>query len=131
MWLRAIFRVAFVYKEKNLAKPHIVTVVLNALLLALVMALGLVALFSMLEIVLTIGAHVIVATMDSATRSKYALVTLRNVWLLGGGAIWLGIIIYCLDYFFKHWRERGIQRRFLKLLALEAAIIVLQTLITG
>ncbi len=119
------------YKEKNLTKPRIGSVALNAALLALSMALGLVALFSMLEIVLTISAHLIVATIDSATRGKYALVTVRNVWLLGGGAIWLGIIIYCLDYFFKHWRERRIQRRYLALLAIEVAIILLQMLITG
>ena len=119
------------YKEEASTKPQAAKVAINALLLAAVIALGLVTFFSLLEILLTISAPAIVASMGSATRGTYTLVTIRNIWLLGGGAVWLGIVIYCLDYFFKHWRERRIQSRYLRFLAAELVIIGLQVLIAG
>ena len=119
------------YKEEASTKPQAATVAINALLLAAVIALGLVTFFSLLEILLTISATVIFQAIDSQTRQYYAGVTVRNIWLLVGGAVWLGIVIYCLDYFFKHWRERRIQGRYLRFLAAELVIIGLQVLIAG
>lgn len=113
------------------AKPDVLTVITNLGLLFAALALGLVAFFSLMEILLFISAHVIVATNDSETRSRYALVTVRNFWLLGGGAVLVGLVIYWLDYFFKHWRERQIQRRYLQFVAAELVIIGLQMLIAG
>ncbi len=104
---------------------------INIALLLLVAGLGMVAFFSLLELLLTAAAHIIVATNDSATRSRYALVTVRNLWLLIGGAGLVAFVIFCLDYSFKHWREARMTRLFTRILAVEVVIIGLQILVAG
>jgi len=104
---------------------------LNFALLATVAVFGFLAFFASLEIVLTLGAPAIAQTIESAVRAKYTLVTLRNIWLLVGGILLLVVIIYCINYFFKHWHDMRVHRVFLVILALEAVIIVVQYALTA
>ncbi len=104
---------------------------LNLGLLAAVIGLGFVAFLASLEIALLLGAQVIASTNDSVMRGSYALATLRNVWLLAGGALWLGIMILCINHYFKRWRARRLQRVYLAALAVEALIIGAQFLLTA
>ena len=97
---------------------------LNFVLLLAVLALGLISLFASLEIVLSIGAQVIWGSMGDTVQAKYALVLLRNVWLLVGGIILLVIFIYCINRFFKRWHEMRVQRVYLAMLAVEALILL-------
>lgn len=98
---------------------------LNLALLAGAVVLGFLAFFHSLEIVLSLGARVIWESMGDTVQGKYALATLRNLWLLVGGIIFLVVIIYCINVFFKRWREMRIQRAFIILLAAEALVILL------
>ena len=108
--------------------PRLADALVNAGLLAASIALGLLSFFASLDLVLVIGAQVIIHTNDSAVRSRYALATARNVWLVVGGIIWLVAIIASIDYFFKHWRVRR-RRLYLVILGIELAIIAARTAI--
>ena len=96
----------------------------NFALLAAAVALGLISLFASLEIVLTVGAQVIWGSMGDTVQAKYTLVLLRNIWLLVGGIALLVIIIYCINRFFKRWRDMRVQRAYIWLLVVEALILV-------
>ena len=97
---------------------------INFVLLFAAVALGFISLIYSLEIVLALGAQLIWQSMGETVQAKYALVTLRNVWMLVGGIVLLVVIIYCIHIFFKHWREMRLQRVFLLALAAEALIII-------
>ena len=97
---------------------------LNFALLAAAVAVGLVAFFGSLEIVLSLGARLIWESMGDTVQGKYALATLRNLWLLVGGIVFLAVIIYCINVFFMRWREMRIHRAYLILLAIEALVIL-------
>ncbi len=111
--------------------PRAIDRLLNLGLILPVMVLMLVAFFSLLEILLTLSAQVIVTTSDSAVRGKYALVTVRNLWLIGGGAFLVGGCIFLLDFGIKHWRTLRMRRLFLKVLAVELLIIAVQLAIAS
>jgi len=102
---------------------------INFLLLAAAVALGLLSLFASLEIVLTIGAQVIWGAMGDTVQAKYTLVLLRNVWLLVGGVILLIVFIYCINRFFKQWRDTRVQRVTIWLLVVEALILLADRLL--
>lgn len=112
-------------------QPAIVDRLISIALLIAVVALGIVAFFSLMELLLTFAAQGIGRSAGSVTRSKYALVTVRNLWLLGGGAVLIGFVMYCIDYFFKHWPSARMRRLFLRLIVIEAGIIVLQFFIAS
>lgn len=103
----------------------------NFALLAAAAAVGFFAFFASLEIVQLLGAHVIWRSMGDTVQAKYALVMLRNVWLLVGGIVFLVIIIYCINIYFKRWREMRLQRAYIKLLVVEALIILAQIAISN
>ena len=85
---------------------------------------GLLAFFSSIEIVLMLGAQVIWQSMGDTVQGRYALATLRNIWLLVGGLILLSVIIFCINNYFSHWRERRIHRVYLVMLAIFALVIL-------
>lgn len=97
---------------------------LNFGLLAAAVGFGFLAFFHSLEIALSLGARVIWASMGDTVQGKYALATLRNVWLLVGGMVFLVVIIYCINVFFKRWRDRRFQRPYIIMLAAEALIVL-------
>ncbi len=98
---------------------------LNILLTPVVILLALVCFFAMQEILLTLSARVIIATVDGSARGGYALVAVRNLWLIGGGLLLVGFVIYVLDSGFKRWRARRYRRLLMRSLAMELAIIAL------
>lgn len=103
--------------------PRWQTSVINIVLVAAVLALGVVTYFATLELALLVGAHVIISTDDSPVRGRYALGTLRNLWLIGGGVLNMAFVVGTLDYFFKRWRQPRTRRIFLRMLAVELAVI--------
>lgn len=103
--------------------PKWLTAVINIGLAAVVLALGVVTLFATLELALLIGAQVIARTNDSPVRGSYALGTLRNLWLIGGGVLTMAFVIATLDYLFKRLRQPGTRRIFLRVLAVELIVI--------
>lgn len=88
-----------------------------------------VCLFATQEIVLTLAAPAIARSAADLARGNYAMVTLRNLWLLFGGTLSLGLIIYSLDRLFKQSAQRSTRRYFLRLLAVELVIIALHYVI--
>lgn len=82
-----------------------------------------VSLFAAQEIVLTLAAPLVARSAADAVRGSYAMVTLRNLWLLFGGTLSLGLIIYSLDRLFKQSANPSTRRYFLRLLAAELALI--------
>ncbi|MCY3915480.1 MAG: hypothetical protein OXG49_05650 [Chloroflexi bacterium] len=103
---------------------------LNSALLAGAVVLGFVAFFHSLEIVLSLGARVIWSSLGDTVQGKYALATLRNVWLLVGGILFLVVVIYCINVFFKRWRDMRVQRVHILLLVAEALVILLAQALT-
>lgn len=97
---------------------------INFALLLAVLVLGFLSLIYSLEIALSLGAPLILQSMGDTVQAKYALVTLRNVWMLVGGILLLIIIVYCINTFFKRWQDMRVQRVFLVALAMEALIIL-------
>lgn len=108
------------------SKSVTIGALLNIVLLAPALVLAVVAFFASIELVQTLAAWLIIATSDSPTRGTYALVSVRNIWLLGGGALLVGGVVYLLDTGFKHWRTRRFRRLLLSVLAIELAIIAAQ-----
>ncbi len=109
--------------------PWPVYAALNFALLAAVAVIGFLAFLASLEIVLALSAPVVAQSIDSAVRAKYALVTIRNLWLLIGGVLFLGLIIFCIDRYFRGWRARRLNRVYLQVLAFELGIILIQYLL--
>lgn len=109
--------------DKSNTMPRPIDRLINIALVPLVILLAVVAFFTLQELLLTLSARAIVTSMDSAVRGKYALATVRNLWLLGGGAFLVGFLIYVLDFAFKHWRTRRSRRLLLRILAAELVII--------
>ena len=117
--------------EKRETAPRPADMLLNLILIACVMALALVTFFALLDLVQFAAAYVIIMTNESSVSSRYALATVRNIWLLAGGAFLVGIVIYLLDYGMKRWRTFGMRRLYLRALAVELVIIGLQLVIAG
>ncbi|MCY3864123.1 MAG: hypothetical protein OXG68_01665 [Chloroflexi bacterium] len=103
---------------------------LNFVLLAAAVAIGLISFFASLEIVLTLGARVIWSSLGDTVQGKYALATVRNVWLLVGGILFLVVVIYCINVFFKRWRDMRVQRVYILFLVAEALVILLAMALT-
>ena len=97
---------------------------INFVLLSAAVALGFISLIYSLEIVLALGAPLILQSMGDTVQAKYALVTLRNVWMLVGGIFILVVIIICIQGYFKRWREDRVQPLYIWLLVVEALIIL-------
>lgn len=93
--------------------------------------LAVVCLFALQEIILTLAAPMIARSATDTVRGHYALVTLRNLWLIFGGMLALGLIIYSLDRLFKHSAKPSTRRFFLRLLVVELVILGAQFLIAG
>ena len=92
------------------------------------MALVVVALFAIQEMLLVLAAPVIARSASDAVRGSYALVMLRNLWLIFGGMLTVGLIIYSLDRLFKGAAKASTRRYFLRLLVAELIIIGAQLL---
>jgi len=90
-----------------------------------------VSLFAIQEMLLTLAAPLIARSAADTVRGSYALVTLRNLWLIFGGMLALGLIIYSLDRLFKQSAKPSTRRYFLRLLLVEMVIIGLQFVIAG
>lgn len=103
----------------------------NFALLAAAAAVGFLAFFASLEIVQLLGAQVIWRSMGDTVQAKYALVMLRNVWLLVGGIVFLVVIIYCINLYFKRWHEMRVHRAYIKLLVVEALILLAAQALTA
>ena len=111
--------------------PAWLTAVINIVLAVVVLALSVVTYFATLELALLVGANVISRTNDSLVRGSYALGTLRNLWLIGGGVLTMAFVVGTLDYFFKHWRQPRARRIFMTMLAVELAIIAATAVALG
>lgn len=104
---------------------------INIGLAALALPLVVFALFASLEIVVLLAAPAIARSTGDGVRGSYALVTLRNLWLLFGGVVSVGLIIYSLDRLFKELASASVRRYFLGLLVIELVIFIAQFGIRG
>ena len=116
--------------KRPLASTAMVRLV-NILLAVPALLLAVVAFFALQEILLRFAAPMITGSAGNTVRGNYALVTVRNLWLLVGGALLVGFVIGCLDYCFKHAHKPRTRRLLLRILAVELAIIGLQFVIAG
>ena len=103
-----------------------------AQLLALVLAVGLAFLcfFSLMEIVLTLAATFIYHNVESAVRGKYALVSVRNFYLLLGGMGLLAFVIGYFDYCVKRLGSARVWRTLAAVVAAEAVIVMAERILT-
>lgn len=102
---------------------------INIALVVPVVILAVVALFASQEIVLTLAAPVIADQASDSTRAKYALVSLRNFWLIAGGMLALGVMILSLDRLVKDAGKLKTRRLLLRILLVELAIVAGRMLI--
>lgn len=70
----------------------------NVLLVIVTMILGVIAFFSLLDIVLTISAAIVIQTANVSVQQKYTISTIRNFYLLFCGCFLLGFLIVSMDY---------------------------------
>lgn len=87
--------------------------------------------FAIQELLLTAAAYLIYHGVDSAVRQRYALITVRNVWLIGGGALLVGLTIGGFEYFFKRLAQARTRKRLLLILLAEIGIIALSRVVAG
>lgn len=87
--------------------------------------------FALQELLLTAAAYLIYHGMDSSVRQRYALITVRNVWLIGGGALLVGLVIGGFDYFFKRLAQARTRKVLLLILLVEIGIIALSWVVAG
>ena len=87
--------------------------------------------FALLELVLTFAAPIIINSINSTVRQHYALVTVRNLWLLGGGTILLGFSVACIHHFTTHLGERRSRRLLLRIMLAELVIIGLHLVLAA
>ncbi|MYD08632.1 MAG: hypothetical protein F4X02_01195 [Chloroflexi bacterium] len=112
-------------------RPKWLNKLINIGLAALALPLVVFALFASQEMIVRLATQAIVRSAMDGVRGSYALVTLRNLWLLFGGVASVGLIIYSLDRLFKQPDSAGIRRFLLVLLAVEAVIFIAQYAVTG
>ena len=98
---------------------------INLILLVLMTVSTFVCFFAIQELLLTVAATMIYHGIESEMRQHYSLVTVRNVWLIGGGVILVGFTIGCFDYFAKRLDQAQTRRRILLILLVEIGIIAL------
>ncbi len=109
----------------------IVSCLINLILLLVVLVLGMLSFFALLELVLTFSAPIIVNSISSTVRQHYTLVTVRNLWLLGGGAILLGFSVACIHHVSSHLGERRSRRLLLRIILAEIVIIGLNLVLAA
>lgn len=104
---------------------------INLLLLLLCAVATFFCFFAVQELLLTVAAYLIYHGMDSAVRQRYALITARNVWLIAGGALLVGLMIGGFDYFLKRLAQTRTRRRLVLILLAETGIIALSRVVAG
>lgn len=104
---------------------------INLLLLLLTAVAAFFCFFAIQELLLTVAAYLIYHGMDSAVRQRYALITARNVWLIAGGALLVGLTIGGFDYFFKRLAQARTRKALLLILLVEIGIIALSRVVSG
>ena len=104
---------------------------INLLLLLLSAVTTFFCFFAIQELLLTAAATLIYHGVDSSVRGRYALITVRNVWLIGGGALLVGLAIGGFDYFFKRLAQARTRKRLLLILLVEIGIIALSRAVAG
>ena len=101
---------------------------INLVLLTLAMALGVACYFALLELLLAIGARVLVETVESSVQRHYSLVSLRNLWMIGGGVLLVIFVIGLPGYLSKRMGERRSSKLLLITLLAQALIVFLAAL---
>lgn len=113
-------------------KAHVMIARLpNLVLLLLLTVTTFVCFFATMELLLTVAAWLIYHGIESAFRQRYALITVRNVWLIGGGALLVGLTIGFFSYFSKRLDHGRTRQRILLILLVEIGIIVLSQVVAG
>lgn len=114
------------------ARAHsVLAKLINLVLLLLTAVTTFFCFFAIQELLLTAAAYLIYHGMDSSVRQRYALVTARNAWLIGGGALLVGLTIGGFDYFFKRLAQARTRKRLLLILLAEIGIIALSRVVAG
>ncbi|MCY4071812.1 MAG: hypothetical protein OXG60_10970 [Chloroflexi bacterium] len=104
---------------------------INLVLLLLTAVTTFFCFFAIQELLLAAAAYLIYHGMDSSVRQRYALITVRNAWLIGGGALLVGLTIGGFDYFFKRLAQARTRKRLLLILLVEIGIIALSRIVAG
>ena len=117
----------------SLPKPprRRVSKLINLILLMLVQALALLSFFAIMELLLTFAANVIFHNIESTVRQRYALVTVRNFWLLGGGVLLVGWTIGSFSFYFNRLAQDKTRRRLLLILIVEFVVVAAGYLVSG
>ena len=111
--------------------PSLLSRLAVLLLLVTALGLGVVTFFAMQEILLTIGAFLIVERVDGSVRQHYSLVALRNIWLIGGGTLLIVFVVGGTDYFMRRLDKPRSRRILLRILVFEILVIGAGMVIAG
>ena len=104
---------------------------IDLLLLLLALAATFFCFFAIQELLLTLAATVITHGMGSAVRQRYALITVRNLWLIGGGALLLAVAIAMINYFSARLGQARTRKWLLLILLAELLVIALSRVVAG
>jgi len=101
----------------------------NALFVIVTIILGVVAFFSLLNILLTISASLVIQSANVTVQQKYTISTVRNFYLLFGGCFLLGFLIVSIDYHMRRLSNPKTTRVLIGTFVIEVIIIGLSLII--
>lgn len=103
--------------------------VTNGLLLLASMVLSVLTFIAIQDILLALVAPLVLTGEDATVQNKYALVTLRNIWVLIGGALLLAYLVTGIEYHAKRLDQARVRRILLYTLLVEVILIVVSFII--
>ena len=103
--------------------------VTNGLLLLASMVLSLLTFIAIQDLLLALIGPLIPNPDDVTVQEKYILVTVRNVWVLFGGALLLAYLVTGIEYHLKRLDQQRVRRILLYTLLVEIILIGLSFII--
>jgi hypothetical protein len=111
------------------SKLPIIAQVFNGILIVVTMILGVVAFFSLLDIVIMVSLPLVVQSAEPTIQQNYMISTIRNFYLFIGGCFLLGFLIISMDYHTKRLSKRRTTRILVQTLVIELIIIGIDLII--
>jgi hypothetical protein len=115
--------------DRTTSPSQLSSKILNGLLLIVTSLLGVVVFFAILEILLIVGQFIFMRTIDSTLQRSFAVVSVRNFWMLCGGGLLIAFVIGGIEFHIKRLGRARTRSILLRTLAIEIVIIAISLII--
>ena len=115
----------------EMTKPTLILAsIVNSLLLITTLVLGVIAFFSILDILITITTYLVITDpLNTTVREIYVVATVRNFWIFFGGALLLGFLVGGIDYHTRRLGKNRTTRILFWTFAIESIFIIISWVI--